>query len=232
MNTRPQTPDLLAPPRAWFNDPGLKMPTPLTVTRQGRVMGHLATWGTNHVGFSGSDVKAPRSTSDYMYFHQGTTDTSTGEMVRIGKITLGTGHAPPGAGVRAAAAHYDNSGAVVAVVRAGEDRHGVWVSGALVAGLSAQRVAELRRSPLSGDWRRVEGNLELVAALAVNTPGFPIQHAHSDAGVVASLTAAGALPARRIKVPARYASRVIEAALDDLGLQIREAAAFIHQIAR
>src|SRR5699024_6608649 len=28
--------------------------------------------------------------------------------------------------------------------------------------------------PLSGDWRTIGGNLELVAALAVNTPGFPI----------------------------------------------------------
>jgi hypothetical protein len=35
-------------------------------------------------------------------------------------------------------------------------------------------VRALRASPISGDWRKVDGNLELVAALAVNVPGFPV----------------------------------------------------------
>ena len=32
----------------------------------------------------------------------------------------------------------------------------------------------MRAAPLSGDWRRIGGNLEMVAALHVNTAGFPI----------------------------------------------------------
>ncbi len=73
-----------------------------------------------------------------------------------------------------AADHYDNTGTVVAVVSIHEDRFGGQLAGAIVPNASEMDVAELRRSPISGDWRRINGNLELVAALAVNTPGFPI----------------------------------------------------------
>jgi hypothetical protein len=59
-------------------------------------------------------------------------------------------------------------------------------------------VRAMRAAPLSGDWRRIGGNLEMVAALHVNTAGFPIprvQLAASAAGdeQVLSLVAAGAL---------------------------------------
>ena len=32
-------------------------------------------------------------------------------------------------------------------------------------------------SPVSGDWRRIGGSLEMIAVCAVNTPGFPIPRA-------------------------------------------------------
>jgi hypothetical protein len=52
-------------------------------------------------------------------------------------------------------------------------------------------VAELRRSPLSGDWRYCPevGGLELIAALAVNSPGFPVTEVVD--GVQFSMTSAG-----------------------------------------
>jgi hypothetical protein len=56
----------------------------------------------------------------------------------------------------------------------GEDEHGIWFSGVAAPGATQQQIAQGLSAPLSGDWRRVGGNLELVAALAVNTPGFPI----------------------------------------------------------
>jgi hypothetical protein len=79
-------------------------------------------------------------------------------------------------------------------VRAGEDAHGIWVAGALTAQCDDRRVAELRRSPLSGDWRRIGNGLELVAALAVNVPGFPVPRSRVAAGVPMSLVAAGWTP--------------------------------------
>lgn len=157
-----------------FADPQLDGPTALTVTADGRVFGHLATWGTPHIGM-GRQVTPPKSPSGYQYFHQGVVSTRDGDLP-VGKLTLGTGHAPVARGVdaMAAAAHYDNTGSVVAAVRAGEDEHGIWLAGRLVPGISDERVDELRRSGVSGDWRGVNGRHELVAALAVNVPGFPI----------------------------------------------------------
>lgn len=158
---------------AWmFANPDLAGPTPITVTESGRVFGHLATWGTCHIGFPGQCVTPPQG-SDYSYFQVGEVDTTTGP-IPVGKITLGAGHADRRAGIRAALDHYDNSAAAVAVVRAGDDTHGVWVAGAILPGVEQGRVDELRRSPLSGDWRRIGGQLELVAAHAVNVPGFPV----------------------------------------------------------
>ena len=69
-------------------------------------------------------------------------------------------------------------------MRAGEDEFGIWVAGAVDAEVAPAIARKLRASALSGDWRRVDGSLELVAALAVNVPGFPIPR--PQANVVAS----------------------------------------------
>lgn len=188
----------LAPPDVWFNDPRLDRPTALTVTADGRVYGHLATWGTCHTGMTqgGMCVTAPHSATDYRMFHLGEVETASGAALPVGRLTLGTGHAGTRLGFRAAASHYDNTGTQVAVVRAGEDEHGIWLAGSVTPEASPEQVAALRRSPLSGDWRRVAGNLELVAALAVNSPGFPIPRPRAAADAMsrqASLVAAGVI---------------------------------------
>lgn len=190
----------LLPPRAWYADPRLDAPTPLTVTDDGRVFGHLAVWDTCHVGITGQCVTPPRTATGYALFHTGEVEVDDGTLLPVGKVTLGTGHADPEIGFRAAADHYDNTGAVVATVRAYEDAHGIAVAGSLCPGTDQRLVAALRRSPLSGDWRRVGGTLELIAALAVNVPGFPVRRpaivaSTGDAGRPMSLVAAGALTA-------------------------------------
>jgi hypothetical protein len=118
--------------------------------------------------------------------------------VRTGKITMGTKHAStkPGISAAMAIAHYENTGNVVADVRAGEDKHGIWVAGALRSTVSPVQVRELRAAPLSGDWRRMGGGLEMVAALSVNVPGFPVPRPHGlvASGEVQSMVAAGMVP--------------------------------------
>lgn len=157
----------------WFKDPQLEGPTPVTVTDDGRIFGHLATWGTCHIGFENVCTTPPTSRTNYAMFRLGAVSTTEGE-VAVGQITLGTGHASLRAGVRAAAAHYDNTGLAVADVAAGEDGFGIWIAGAVRETLTSEELRELKASKLSGDWRKVGGNLELVAALAVNVPGFPV----------------------------------------------------------
>ena len=177
--------------RADYSDPKLDGPTALTVTADGRVFGHLATWGKCHIGFGDRCVTAPSSTHQYQYFHQGVVPTKDGDLP-VGKLTLGTGHAALGEGAMAAAAHYDNTGSTVATVRAGEDEHGIWLAGRIVPGTPDDKVAELRRSGVSGDWRGIDGSLELVAALAVNVPGFPVPRTEQlVASGVETLVAAG-----------------------------------------
>lgn len=168
-------------------------PTPITIDDDGNVYGHLAAWGTCHTGFSDVCVQPPKSQTGYALFHQGGVKLDTGETLRVGKLTVHAGHAKPTMGLRAATAHYDNSALAAAAVRAYEDEWGIAVSGMVIPGTPDEVVEELRLSPLSGDWRAYNGNLELIAALGVNVPGFPI--VGSKDGQQVSLVAAGALQA-------------------------------------
>lgn len=182
----------VTPPKEWFTNPGLTGPQPLRVQPDGRVFGHLATWDTCHLSVGqGACVTAPKSAREYAYFRTGEVLTEEGDFVPVGKITIGTGHADTRLGLVPALAHYDNTGSAVAVVNVGEDAYGIWVAGALCPEASEEQVAALRRSPLSGDWRQMSGNLELVAALAVNTPGFPVTSVNRGRQV--ALVAAGVL---------------------------------------
>lgn len=185
------------PPAQWFNDPHLEGPTGITVTEEGRIYGHLALWDTCHIASGpGQCTTAPRSQTDYAYFHTGAILTDTGQELAVGHLTLGTGHAAPDKTVRGTMAHYDNTGLAVADVRAGEDDYGIWVAGAVRPHVSPEDIRTLRSSPLSGDWRRVQGNLELVAALAVNVPGFPVPRTKGATRnkQMYSLVAAGVIP--------------------------------------
>jgi hypothetical protein len=211
---------VLKPPQHFFADPKLGRATPLVVTEEGRVFGHLATWRQCHMGVGNKCVMAPRSATGYAHFKTGSVLTDNGDTVRVGKITLGTGHADKAYGVIPAVEHYDHTGSVVAVVNTGEDAFGVWVAGALVADVEPNRVAELRRSPLSGDWRRVNGNLELVAALAVNSPGFPVLHDDGDGAY--SLVAAGMLTEQA----------EADGAVQPGGLDFAEVDAFLTELSR
>lgn len=176
-----------------FSDPKLDGPTPLTVTDGGLVFGHLALWDTCHVGQPRRCVTPPRSECGYAAFHQSTIRTEKG-MLAVGRLTVGGGHADTRAGVRAAAEHYDQTGSCWAFVRAGEDEFGVWVAGQVNKDCDAARVREAASAPLSGDWRRVGGGMELVAALSVSTPGFPVRREFAEAGVGMSLVATAGVP--------------------------------------
>lgn len=173
-----------------FADPAFDGPTPVTVTDDGRVRGHLALWDSCHVGMPGRCVQPPRSNTGYASFHQSTVRTEDGP-IAVGRLTVGGGHADPRAGFRAAAEHYDQTGATWAMVRAGEDEYGIWVAGQVHPEASAAQVNAGAEAPLSGDWRRIGGGMELVAALSVSTPGFPVRREYTtEDGGMGSLVAA------------------------------------------
>lgn len=160
-----------------FVNPKLEEETPFTITEDGRVFGHLATWNVCHIGIGDACVNAPPSATDYSFFLTGKVLTDAGP-VAVGQVSLGGGHASGRYGVRGAIAHYDSTSSAVADITVGEDSIGVWCAGVLRPGITPEQVYALRAAVLSGDWREVivngKANLELVAALAVNVPGYPI----------------------------------------------------------
>ncbi len=161
----------------WFRQPDLDRLTPLTISDSGRVFGHIAGWETCHVGLPGC-VTAPRSESGYAYFHVAEQDTAEGVTLPVGTLVAGPTHCRDmQAGFKAAQQHYDDPKAAVARVTAGEDDHGIWVAGWVLPGATEAAKAVFRASPVSGDWRRVGGSLELIAVCSVNAPGFPIPKA-------------------------------------------------------
>jgi hypothetical protein len=183
----------------YFLNPMLEGPTPLTVTPDGRVFGHIATWDTCHIAFKDECVLPPRSATDYAYFLTGEVLTDAGP-VPVGQITMNGPHADGMLSMSQTIAHYDNTTTPIADVTVYEDDFGIVCSGMLRPGITVDDVRVLRASAISGDWRGVvaggQENLELVAALAVNVPGFPIPRTQFavDGGRTLSLVAAGAVP--------------------------------------
>jgi hypothetical protein len=180
-------------PAAFFADPKLAVYTPMTITDDGRVFGHLCQWDSCHVAFPKMCVSPPRSASGYAYFLLGLAPTDAGD-VPAGVISLGGGHARDGLEYRPALAHYDNVATAVADITVGEDEIGIWYSGALRPDVTASQRQELLAAKLSGDWRDIAGQWELMAAAAVNVPGFPNPRIGVVNGRQVSLVAAGIPP--------------------------------------
>jgi hypothetical protein len=180
------------PPAAWFADPKLAGPTALTVTSDGRVYGHLALWGSCHIGYPDC-VTPPHSASGYRFFHLGEVETAKGERIDCGQITLETAHAGMASDWQRAKEHYAHTGCASADVRAGEDAFGIWIAGAVRPELSTIDLRKLRGAKISGDWRHIEGRLELIGALGVNIPGYPVPRtvARVASGEPFALVAAG-----------------------------------------
>ena len=173
-----------AAPSSWFAQPLLDGPTPLQVTAEGRVYGHIADWRTPHTGYGGVRVYAPRNPSGtYPMFLTGDYPCSDGKDIRVGQLTMGCGHAPlSGVNQWQVKAHYDGGpGAIIAAdVCVGEDRFGIWCAGAMRPGLTPAQIREFMALSPSGDWRKQE----LMAVVQVPVPGFPIPRALAAAGIV------------------------------------------------
>lgn len=182
---------------SWFKHPTFAGPTGMRIDRAtGRVWGHLAAWGVCHIGIPGICQTAPRSRSNYAMFKTGRIETTEGA-IRVGKLTSGIGHANLKVRMARAVAHYDKTSAVRAFVNVGEDAHGIWFAGILNPNITERQLAEFWAvGSLSGDWRTVAGSLEMIACVAVSSPGFPIPEPEFtiDRGVQVALTGAGAIP--------------------------------------
>lgn len=194
---------------ALFDDPKLTRITPITITDEGEVFGHIATHDTCHVGIPGQCVTAPFSGRGYHDFHRYAVSTTGGDPIEVGRITTGLGkfgcsckrcrgsnddHACLQLNAAGAIAHHDKL-ATVAWVRVGEDttNNAIWVHGVLNPAASVDDISSLARARVSGDWRPVGGRSELVEvlSLAKERAGFPLPRVRMLAGQASVLTAAG-----------------------------------------
>ena len=159
-----------------FDNPNFDGPQGIAIDGE-RITGYIAVWNVCHIANPegpGRCTLAPRSATNYAWFRTGTVATTDGP-IAVGSITMNTGHANPFKSAADAASHYDNTGTVIADVACGEDAHGIWFSGRVRPGVSDEDIfALLASGRISGDWRFVGGNRELVAGLVVNVAGFPM----------------------------------------------------------
>lgn len=180
-----------------FEDPKLSGPTLPTMGDDGRMYGHIAVFGECHRSVQNACVMVPRSPSNYDNFHTSPAlRLDNGSRLPVGRLTVGTGHADTRLSGSPAAAHYDNTGACFALVRVGEDKHGVWFSGVAAPGATAEQIEQGISAPLSGDWRDFGRGLDLIAALAVNTPGFSVRGATDYEDRPVALVASGRLSSK------------------------------------
>lgn len=182
-----------------FEDPKLSGLTLPTIDESGRIYGHLAAFGTCHRSIQDSCTLVPKSMSGYREFHTSpAVRLDNGTKLPVGRLTVGCGHADTRLPGIPATAHYDNAGSAFALVRVGEDKHGVWFSGVAAPWATPEQIEMGLSAPLSGDWRNFGQGLELVAALAVNTPGFNVRAGGTtdDEGLPFAMVASGRLSSK------------------------------------
>jgi hypothetical protein len=211
----------------WFDDPRFAGLTRWTIGDEDKrgfrhVFGHLAPWSECHIGVQDSCVLAPRSRTNYAHYTLGRIQCAEGCRVDVGGVAFHIGHADKRLAARPAAAHYDNTANCAAYVVVGEDDFGIWVSGALRRGLSDDELIEIEAARLSGDWRNVNDNLELVASLCVNTGGFPVVDTSVTASGEVETMIASLMPPDNELLPAvRVADASLQAKVTGLERVVR-----------
>lgn len=162
------------PDSSWFTNPNLTEPTPLTIVGE-HVFGHIALKNSCHTGFT-QCLTPPSSRSSYSYFLTGEVICADSTRIPVGQLTIGCGHAPLSYSPAATIAHYDGGPGAIqwADVNCGEDDIGIWVAGRVRPGVSDIVLDAARATAPSGDWRNLQGGLELVAITQVPVPGYPV----------------------------------------------------------
>ena len=180
----------IAPPAEWFADPGFRRPTPITVTDEGRVFGHISTWDC-HAGYEDRCMRAPRSTDGYARFHTGGLVTAEGQHIRVGRIQVKP-HAPRKMSIDEVVAYYSDPKTVGAFGCLYEDAYGVAFAGVTKSDAPPELLRDFYANPPSGEWRRGE----LLGISCVPLPGLPV--VAPEAYLVASGTGEGEVAILRL----------------------------------
>lgn len=177
-------------PIAWFvGEPGRRGAYPITVEGNGRIHGYLCDWEHAHLTAAGR-VRAPRG-NGYRHFNASTVLTPGGP-AHTGPLVIGGDHADLSLKWTAARDRYAATSLAWADVHVSDDRYGIRINGMVRPGTPRDAVHAGRASRLSGDWRRIDNRMELIAALSVNANGFPVGRSFAaDDGSTAALILIG-----------------------------------------
>lgn len=173
-------------PAGWYQKQTLDRYTPLTVTDDGQLIGHLAPWNACHRGFTSKCVMVPYQT-EFPDFHVGgEVALDDGTRMKIGVLTHFGGHFGSIADYTRAA---EDPQAQLGSVRLYADRWGIQACGGVHPDVPAAQVNRAMASQPSGDWRLKNGKYTLHAAALVNSPGYVGYQEEAD-GVVQRMVAA------------------------------------------
>lgn len=157
----------------------------------GFLSGHLFGFGECHTAYRDRCETSPmsRTVPPFVGFHRTEAHCADGEKVACGWIPINTNHSKISNGRREAERwsqeqtweHYENSGTLVAKVRASNGVHGVWLSGILLPALGDRELAITQGLSVSGHWNVYTDPRdhrqypdELLAVLGgVPQPGYP-----------------------------------------------------------
>lgn len=175
---------LARPPAEWFDyNPMGCGAYPVEIDADGHVHGYVASFQAKayHIGYLNKDVSAPKTRNNYAAYRTGSVFCDDGSMVKTGRLTINTVHPKlAGEAFNKVQAFYDHTGSAIADVVAFDDDFGIFISGAVRPGVTSEQLRIARASDWSPDWRRFDGDLQMVAILGVNLSGFIVD------GLVAS----------------------------------------------
>lgn len=120
---------------------------------QGRVAAYYFTWDQCLEEGNGECWMPQRTKNNYQMFHQGTVETEEGEEVAVGTVGAGGGHPKLDLDAKTANLVYGDTNQQRFVATLHEDEHGGYFTGAFVPTITEEQIAEVRRSPLSADFR-------------------------------------------------------------------------------
>lgn len=155
-------------PTAWYEKQNLDRYTPMSISPEGQITGHIAGWNACHRGFQQKCVK-PQYQTTFDDFHTGWTHLDNGEKLRTGVVTHIEGH-------MRTAEDYDRLAsdpmAQLGTARLYADKWGIQVSGSVHPDVSPEQCARSEAGAPSGDWRGPKGGERLHGIAMVNTPGY------------------------------------------------------------
>lgn len=143
--------------------------------------GHVHPWGACHVGSPDRCISAPPSPSDYALFNSTggevlVKDAQGEARLAVAPFVWDCNHADLSTPTDEVLDHYAHTAAVFGFGRVVQGTLGPWACGVLRPDLTAEQLTALSAiGQLSGDWRPVNGRLDLYAVQAVGRPGFPIE---------------------------------------------------------